>query len=89
MIVRKVNVQQSTHHLEGNTAVVSVETLLQAAQEFSSQLLKVLRDTLEGSAYKARTVTILLFEDNGRETGIQGELVTLSSALGRSLRGKN
>src|SRR5271156_1106965 len=42
VIVRKVNVVLSTYHLEGNTPVVSVETLLQAAQEFSGQLMKIL-----------------------------------------------
>jgi hypothetical protein len=85
VIVRRVNVLLSTYHLEGNTSGVSAETLLQAAQEFSSQLMSVLQDT---SPCRARSLTVLLLEDNGRETGMQGELVTLPSVLREELSWK-
>jgi len=88
VIVRKVNVLLSTYHLEGNTSVITVETLLQAAQEFSGQIIKVLQDTQE-SAYRPRTLTVVLFEDNGRETGMQGELITLSSVLAQEFAWKD
>jgi hypothetical protein len=78
VIVRRVNVLLSTYHLEGNTSGVSAETLLQAAQEFSSQLMIVLEDTV---TCRPRTLTVQLFEDNGRETGMRGELVTMSSVF--------
>jgi hypothetical protein len=88
VVVRKVNVLLSTYHLEGNSSVVSVETLLQAAREFSSQLMRVLGDTPQGSAYGVRSLTVVLFEDNGRETGMQGELVTLGSVFGEEFSWK-
>lgn len=72
VIVRKVNVHFSTFHVEGNTAAVSVETMLQAAQEFSHELMEVLKAT----NLKAKSLTVQLFEDNGRESGMQGKLVS-------------
>jgi hypothetical protein len=53
VIVRRVNVLLSTYHLEGNTSGVSAETLLQAAQEFSNQLMSVLEDA---AICRARTL---------------------------------
>jgi hypothetical protein len=85
VIVRKVNVLLSTYHLEGNTSGVSAETLLQAAQEFSSQLRSVLQDQ---PSCRARKLTVLLLEDNGRETGMQGELVTLAAVFGEEFTWK-
>jgi hypothetical protein len=72
VIVRKVNVRSSTYHLEGNAPVVSVETMLQAAEEFSGQLVSVLEKTSFRSPYRLRSLVVQLFEDNGRETGMQG-----------------
>ena len=72
VIARKVNVHSSTYHLEGNSAAVSVETMLQAAEEFSGQLLSVLGKTKFRSPYKPRALVVQVFEDNGRETGMEG-----------------
>jgi hypothetical protein len=77
VIVRRVNVRFSTFHLEGNTAAVSVETMLQAAQDFSHELVSVLKT----SNYKATSLTVQLFEDNGRESGMQGKLVSWGSVF--------
>jgi hypothetical protein len=88
VIVRRVTVQLSTYHVEGNTTLVPVETLLQAAQEFASQLSRILQDCAESSVYGARAVTIQLFEDNGKETGMQGEVVTWNSAFGNEFSWK-
>jgi hypothetical protein len=88
VIVRKVNVLLSTYHLEGNTSAVPVETLLQAVQEFSGHLMGVLEEA-QAPAYRARTLTVVLFEDNGRETGMQGELITLSSVFGQEFSWKD
>jgi hypothetical protein len=77
VIVRKVNVRFSTYHLEGNSPAISVETMLTAAQEFATQLISV----LDTSACKAKTLTVQLFEDNGRETGMEGKMITWSSVF--------
>ena len=44
--------------------------------------MSVLQDT---SPCRARSLTVLLLEDNGRETGMQGELVTLPSGTPRGV----
>ena len=77
VILRKVGlVRFSTYHVEGDGRSVSVDTMLQAVQEFSGQLLRELgRD----SQFKLRNLTAQLFEDNGRETRLEGRIVTLSS----------
>jgi hypothetical protein len=61
VIVRKVNVRSSTYHLEGNAPVVSVETMLQAAEEFSGQLMSVLGGTGFRSPYRPRSLGVQLF----------------------------
>jgi len=71
VIVRSVNVHFSTFHLEGNTTVIPVETMLQAAQEFCDALMLVLKT----SNLKAKSLTVQLFEDNGRESGMQGKRI--------------
>jgi len=54
--------------------------MLQEVQEFSNRLLSQLgRGGNTGSSYKVRNLSVRLFEDNGRETGVEGELVTLSA----------
>ncbi len=85
VIVRKVNVHSSTYHLEGNSAAVSVETMLQAAEEFSSQLTSVLQRTSFGSPYKVSSLVVQLFEDNGRETGMEGRLPRLGTLFKEEL----
>jgi len=74
VIVRKVNVHSSTYHFEGNSAAISVETMLQAAEVFSGQLMSVLATTKFRSPYKPRSLVVQVFEDNGRETGMEGRL---------------
>lgn len=81
VIARKVNDQTSTHHVEGNTRAVTVETLFQAAQQYSESLFRALRTSASGPAYRGRSLTGTLFEDNGRETGVEGKLVTLASTF--------
>lgn len=82
VIVRKVNYRFSTYHIEGNSPAVSVETLLAAVQDFASLLLPALHTAPATSAYGGRSLAVQLFEDNGRETGVEGNLTTLSSVLG-------
>lgn len=81
VIARKVNYRTSTYHLEGSTRAVSVETLFQAAQEYSESLLRALRTSPAEPGYKGRSLAGRLFEDNGRETGAEGKLVTLASTF--------
>jgi len=77
VIVRSVNVHFSTFHLEGNTAVVPVETMLQAAQEYCDALMVVLKT----SDLKTKSLSVQLFEDNGRESGMQGQTRKLGVSL--------
>jgi|SRR5271156_4398451 len=81
VIVREVNSRFSTYHIEGNNRAVSVQALLAAVQDFAGLLFPVLQAAPAGQAYRGISLTVQLFEDNGRETGIQGRLTTLSSIL--------
>jgi hypothetical protein len=83
VILRSVNLDTSTFHLEGNAPTVSIETLLEATQEYVvSHLLPTLRRNPSSSA---RLQAVKLFEDNGRETGLEGRLPGLSSAFTEQL----
>jgi hypothetical protein len=82
VIVREVNSRFSTYHLEGNLPTVSVQQLLAAVQDFASLLSPVLRRSPGGRDYANSSLTVQLFEDNdGRETGVEGRLTTLTSVL--------
>ena len=81
VIVRRVNSRFSTYHVEGNTSSVPVQTLQAAVQDFAGLLLPLLRTVAGAPAYEATSVTVELFEDNGRETGVKGRLTTVSSIL--------
>jgi hypothetical protein len=82
VIVREVNSRFSTYHLEGNSPAVSVQTLLAAVQDFAGLLSPVLRRAPGGRDYADSSLTVQLFEDNdGRETGVEGRLTTLTSVL--------
>ena len=82
VILRKVsNVSFSTFHLEGSNRTVTVDAMLHAVEEFSNQLTKVLSGGSLRSAYRSRDLTVQLFEDNGRQTGMDGKLVNLASVL--------
>jgi len=80
VIARKVNFRTSTYHIEGNSPAVSVETLFHAAREYSADLIAALREP-PGNPYECRSLTVQLFEDNGRETGVEGKFVTLASVV--------
>jgi len=80
VIVRRVNDRTSTYHLEGSRREVTVDTLFRAAQEYSESLLRKLRTHAE-KGYRGRSLAARLFEDNARETGVEGKLVTLASAF--------
>lgn len=77
VIVRSVNYDVSSYHLESITETVSVQTLLQVAQRYSLQILRILRQAELSSALMA----VRLFEDNGKETGVEGRIITLGSVL--------
>lgn len=81
VIAREVNSRFSTFHIEGNIPAVTVESLLLAVQDFASLLFPVLGKAPGESAYQGDSLTVQLFEDNGRETGIEGKLITVSSLL--------
>jgi hypothetical protein len=82
VIVRQVNADFSMYHIEGNSPSVPVQTLLEAVQDFAGQLSPNLRHALAGSDYAYSAVTVKLFADNdGRETGVEGNLTTLRSVL--------
>ena len=81
VIARGVNYRTSTYHIEGNSLAVSVETLFQAAQEYSENLLRALRTSPTKRGYMGRSLAGRLFEVNGRETGVEGKLVTLASTF--------
>jgi hypothetical protein len=81
VILRKVSVDESQYHLEGNAPTVSVRTLLEEAQTFSRQLITQLRDKATGSQFKCDKLAARLFEDNGNETGLMGEPVTIGSVF--------
>jgi len=83
VILRSVNFDTSTFHLEGNGPRVSVETLLEATQDYVvSQLLPALK---RSPSAIAKLQAVKLFEDNGRETGLEGRLPRLSSAFAEQL----
>jgi hypothetical protein len=81
VIVRRVNSSFSTYHIEGTNRSVSVQTLLAAVQDFAGLLFPVLATAPATPAYQASSLTVQLFEDNGRETGLEGKLTTLSSVF--------
>lgn len=81
VIVREVNSRFSTYHIEGNTAAVSAQALLEAVQDFAEPLFAVLRTAAGGRAFRASALTVQLFEDNGDETGILGKFTTFGSIL--------
>jgi len=73
VIVRSVNYDSCTYHLEGNNPAVSLATMLETAGEFAGQLKGVFR----ASNYEAPDFVVRLFEDNGRETGTEGQQIKL------------
>ena len=82
VIFRKVaTVRYSMFHVEGNHPQVPVTTLLQAVQKFSRELMSQLRNSKLGRAYRPRELNVKLFEDNGKETGVVGEQVTMGSII--------
>jgi hypothetical protein len=86
VIVRQVNADFSMYHIEGKSPSVPVHTLLVAVQDFADLLSAGLRRALAGSDYAYTSLTVKLFADNdGRETGVEGNLTTLRSVLGDRL----
>jgi hypothetical protein len=85
VIVRWVNIASSVYHLEGNSSTVSVESRRLAAQEFSAILTNVLRTNTVNPDFKSRRISLIMLEDNGQETGIEGSDVTLASILKEKL----
>ena len=82
VIFRKVaGIRSSMFHLEGNHSQVPVTTLLQAVQKFSRELITQLRSSKIGRAYKPRELTVKIFEDNGKDTGVAGNQVTIVSVF--------
>src|SRR5690348_1238953 len=74
VILKDVNFTRSTFHLEASDRSVSTATLLQVAQEYvMEQLLPALK---KEAKVGASLLTVRLFEDNGRETGLDGRLRT-------------
>jgi hypothetical protein len=85
VILRSKAFDVSTFHLEGNSPAVSVETLLEATQEYVvDHLLPALRRDPSASA---SLKVVKLFEDNGKETGWLGRLQSLSSVLAEQIHG--
>jgi hypothetical protein len=77
VILRSLNYDVSSFHLEGRENTVSIQTLLEVAQEYvGKQLLPALRSAPK---LDASLQAIKLFEDNGRETGLIGKTSTFSS----------
>jgi hypothetical protein len=86
VIARQVNADFSMYHIEGKSPSVPVHTLLVAVQDFADLLSAGLRRALAGSDYAYTSLTVKLFADNdGRETGVEGNLTTLRSVLGDRL----
>jgi hypothetical protein len=85
VIARKLNFRTSTYHLEGNTLTVTAKSMLMAVQEYCNALFKALATPPSTKPYKCLTLAVQLFEDNGRETGVEGRLITLRSILGKRL----
>ncbi len=85
VIVRQVNFRISIYHLEGTRPALSVETLFRAAQEYSENLIAALPKPPGDSRYKCRSLAVQIFEDNAREAGVEGKLVTLASAFREKL----
>jgi hypothetical protein len=84
VILRSVNFDVSTFHLEGNAPTVTVETRLEATQEYVvSQLLPALHMLPN---MKGKLQAVKLFEDNGKETGLTGRLPGLWSALAEGFK---
>lgn len=81
VIARKVNSRFSTYHIEGTSPDVSAHKLLAAVQDFAGLLLSVLATAPATAAYRAHSLAVELFEDNGKETGMEGKLSTLSSVF--------
>jgi hypothetical protein len=81
VIVRKVNSRFSTCHIEGNSESVPVQTLLAAVQDFADLLVSVLESPPSAPACRAHSVEVHLYEDNTKQTGIEGKLITLSSVF--------
>ena len=77
VILRKVSNVRSTFHLEGSDGTVGVDSMLDAVQEFADEIAAIFRRP----DYRGRYLTVRLFEDNGRETGIEGKRATLASVF--------
>lgn len=88
VIARKVNFRTSTYHIEGSSPAVSVETLFRAVQEYSESLLRALKTPPAPRGYKGQTLAGQLFEDTGKETGVEGKLVTFGSVFQKKLQWK-
>ncbi len=80
-IVLRLNLQRSTYHLQGRKATVSTQTVLRAAEQYTKQLLKVFHDAPIASRISGSLLAIRLFEDDAKETGVEGQMVTLRSVL--------
>jgi hypothetical protein len=85
VIARWVNFDSSNYHLEGNSPKVSIESRRLAAQEFSATLTSVLRTNKVNPNFKARKISLIMLEDNGQETGVEGGVVTFGSILREKL----
>jgi hypothetical protein len=73
VILRKVtNVRLSIFHFEGNNRNVTVTTMLEAMQDFIGELVAQLQLKTVNSAYRPGSVSVRLFEDNAKETGLLG-----------------
>ena len=79
VIVRKVTYRSSTFHIEGATVAVSVQRLLQAVQDFSGHLMAALAASEKNPELAVKSLAVQLFEDNGKETGLEGKLITMES----------
>lgn len=86
VIARRVNFQQSTFHVEGKSSLVSVATLFGAVQQYTESLLEALRKPPAKRGQRGRFLGATLFEDNGRETSVEGKLGTLASAFRAKFR---
>jgi hypothetical protein len=82
VILRKVtDIRFSIYHLEGNGPRVTVPTMLEAVQAFAGELMAQLHLKTVASAYKPRSLTVKLFEDNGKETGLVGTQTNIWSVF--------
>jgi len=86
VILKDVNFKRCTFHLEASDWFVSSATLLQVAQDYvMEQMLPALK---KEARVGASLLTVRLFEDNGRETGLEGRLRTFPQVLGEQLTTK-